>query len=75
MDLAATRGPIDALSVDERLDLVQYIWHGIAEQDLPHLTDAETAELDRRLAAYGATPDDAIPREPVKRRSEAQWRG
>ncbi len=46
------------IDVDERLRLVQALWDSIAEtpEALP-LTDAERAEIDRRLADYQATPD------------------
>lgn len=43
---------IDRLSVEERLELVEDLWDSIAEEDAAtSLTDAQRAELDRRLAA------------------------
>ena len=55
---------IDRLSVDERLALVEELWDSIAV-DLP-LTDAQRAELDRRLAEHEANPDDVVLWEVVK---------
>ena len=36
------------------------------------LTDAQKRELERRLAAYDANPDDVIPWETVKQRLQAK---
>lgn len=75
MDLTATLATVNSLSVDERIQLVQAIWDGIAaEQAQPVLTDAQKQELDRRLAAHEAHPHDAIPWEDVKARAEARLR-
>ena len=58
---------IDRLSVEERLALVEELWDSIAESsgDLP-LTDAQQAELDRRLVEHEANPDDVVPWEDIK---------
>ena len=46
------------LPVPERMILVEQIWDSIAEDDEQiELTDAQKAELDRRLAAHEASPD------------------
>lgn len=55
---------IEQLSVEERLALVEELWDSIAA-DTP-LTDAQRAELDRRLADHEAHPDEVIPWEEVK---------
>lgn len=58
---------IDRLSVEERLALVEDLWDSIAEESAAtSLTDAQRAELDRRLADYAANPDDVVPWEDVK---------
>ena len=45
---------------------MQEVWDRLVEQDAePGLTEAEAAELDRRLAAYAASPEDAVPWEVV----------
>lgn len=58
---------IDRLPVEERLALAEDIWDSIAADSaaLPP-TDAQRAELDRRLAEHEANPDDVIPWEEVR---------
>jgi len=57
------------LDVDERLRLVQALWDSIAEapESVP-ITDAERAELDRRLDDYYANPAQGSPWAEVKAR-------
>ena len=59
-----------SLSVDERLQLVGDIWDSIADEantnpELLPLSDAERAELDRRIAELEANPDTGIPMDKV----------
>ena len=55
------------LPVAERIRLVEAIWDSIAEEsDAVPLTDAQRAELDRRLAEHQADPDDVVPWEDIK---------
>jgi putative addiction module component (TIGR02574 family) len=55
------------LDIGEQIDLVEAIWDGIASRgEVPPLTDAQKAELDRRLAAHLSNPDDVIPWNEVK---------
>lgn len=63
------------LSVDERVELVEAIWDTIAEQatGLP-VTDAQMAELDRRLADHEANPEDVVPWSEVKAEALARIR-
>ncbi|MGH7261529.1 MAG: addiction module protein [Nitrospiraceae bacterium] len=58
---------MDRLGIEERLALVEELWDSIAADSaaIP-LTDAQRAELDRRLADHEATPDDVVPWEEVK---------
>ncbi|MGD0898302.1 MAG: addiction module protein [Thermoguttaceae bacterium] len=45
------------LPLSERLDLVEQIWDSILEDERQfQLTDAQKAELDRRLAARESSP-------------------
>ena len=73
-----------ALSIAERLQLVEDVWDSIATEQpdaatLP-LTAAERAELNRRLNAHGKDPSAAVPwsevraalRQPPKRRARAK---
>ncbi len=57
------------LSVAERIQLVEDLWDSIAADadDFP-LTDAQKAELDRRLEEHEADPGSAIPWAEVRER-------
>ena len=62
MDLSTTLAEIVSLSVDERIRLVEAIWDSIAsEPDQPKLTEAQQQELERRLAAHTASPEERYP--------------
>lgn len=64
-DLAA----IAALSIDERIALVQAIWDTIAaETDQLPLSDSQKCELDRRLAELDANPENVLTWEEIKAR-------
>ncbi len=54
---------IDQMNVDERIALAEAIWESV-EQDAP-LTDAQSMELDRRIADSVARPDAVTPWEVV----------
>ena len=55
------------LSIDERLDLVEKIWDSITVSDQPlPLTEAQRAELDRRLQAHVQNPDEVETWDEVK---------
>ncbi len=67
MDIAATLDGITALSVEERIRIVQAILESISvEQSYPELTLELKQELDRRSKAYDANPDDVMTREEVR---------
>jgi len=55
---------IERLSIAERLALVEELWDSIAA-DTP-LTDAQRAELDRRLADHEANPYDVVSWEDIQ---------
>ncbi|MFN3565657.1 MAG: addiction module protein [Burkholderiaceae bacterium] len=58
---------IDRLGIDEKLALVEEIWASIcAETQTFPLTDAQRAELDRRIADDDAFPDDVVAWDEVK---------
>lgn len=58
---------IDRLGIEERLALVEELWDSIvAEGAAISLTDAQRAELDRRIADHEAYPSDVVPWEKVK---------
>jgi putative addiction module component (TIGR02574 family) len=55
------------LSVAERIQLVEDIWDSIAEHpEAVPLTDAQRAEIERRLAEHRRDPRSAIPWEQVR---------
>jgi putative addiction module component (TIGR02574 family) len=56
------------LSVAERIQIVEDIWDSISESpESLALTEAEKAELDRRLAGYEKNPDEGIEWETLKK--------
>ena len=65
---------IRALTIEERIELAEAIWDSVEEDGEVDdgLTDAQKREIERRLAAYEADPDDVIPWETVKRRLRAR---
>lgn len=56
------------LSVSERIQLVEDIWDSIAAEapDSVELSEAQKAELHRRVAAHRADPSTAVPWEQVR---------
>ena len=56
----------DALS-EEQIELVEALWDNIVERNaVPGPTEAQKAELDRRLSEHAAHPDDVVPWSEVK---------
>jgi len=54
--------PFEQMSFTERVLYVQDLWDRIApEPQSVELTDAQRAELRRRVASADATPDESIP--------------
>jgi putative addiction module component (TIGR02574 family) len=67
MDITTTLNQIIALSIQDRIRLVQAILDSIAaEQDHLDLTDTQKQELDRRIDDYEANPDNVLTWEEVK---------
>ena len=64
---------LDLLSIDDRIALAQEIWDSV-EREIEHLplTDAQRAELERRLADSIADPGAVILWEEVKARATAR---
>lgn len=56
------------LSVSERIQLVEDIWDSIAVEatNTVELSQAQKAELHRRVAAHRADPSTAVPWEQVR---------
>jgi putative addiction module component (TIGR02574 family) len=67
MDIPATLNEIVALSVEERINLVQDIWDSIAaEQGCAELTEAQRQELDRRIDSDESDPDNVMTWQDIK---------
>jgi putative addiction module component (TIGR02574 family) len=67
MAISAKSLGIDRLGIEERLALVDEIWASICADTASFpLTDAQRAELDRRVADDDAYPDDVAPWADVK---------
>jgi putative addiction module component (TIGR02574 family) len=55
------------LSVEEQIELVEALWDNIVERNaVPGPTEAQKAELDRRLSEHATRPDDVVPWSEVK---------
>ena len=71
--LTASLTGIAQLSVTERIQLVEDIWDTIAAQpDSISLSDAQVAELDRRLNAYRQDPRAGASWQEVQQRVRGQ---
>lgn len=53
------------LSAEEKAELLDVLWESL-EEEAAVLTDAQRAELDRRIAYHEQNPTDVIPWEKVK---------
>lgn len=50
------------LTVAERIQLAEDLWDSVSDApEVLELTEAQRAELDRRLAEHEANPTDTIP--------------
>ena len=63
----------DALSTSEKIEYVQRLWERIAEEsDSVELTEAQRAELDRRMEAHRKNPDDAVAWADIRERARGE---
>jgi len=69
MDHSTLSPEIRDLPVPERVALVEQIWSSIVEDEADfELSDAQKAELDRRLARHGSSSASGSDWADVKRR-------
>lgn len=62
------------LNVEERLALAQQIWDSVAaDLEQQSLTPAQRAELERRVAAADANPDEGVSWEVIRAEAQARW--
>ena len=68
MTTSATTAEYLKLSVSERIQLVEDIWDSIAAEasNTVELSQAQMAELHRRVAEHRADPSTAVPWEQVR---------
>ena len=67
MDVSATLAQAKALSVDDRIRLVQEIWDSIStESEQIGLTEAQRLELSRRLKNRELNPQGVVSWQDVK---------
>jgi putative addiction module component (TIGR02574 family) len=67
MDLQTVLTAVESWPTEDRLRLMERIWDGLLGQGHePGLTEAQRAEIDRRLADDDAAPDDVFTWEEVK---------
>jgi putative addiction module component (TIGR02574 family) len=67
MDITATLNEIEALSIEDRINLVQAIWDGIAEdRACADLTDMQKQELDCRITDSENNPENVMTWEEIK---------
>jgi putative addiction module component (TIGR02574 family) len=66
MNVAAALKEIESWSFDDQIELAQQLWDRIVDSGRqPELTEDQKAELDRRLEALEANPDDVISWESI----------
>ncbi|MFL5328866.1 MAG: addiction module protein [Gemmataceae bacterium] len=66
---------LDQLSIEDRLTVADAIWDSVArEAEAATLSEAQRAELERRLADSIARPDAVTPWEVIKARALARAR-
>jgi putative addiction module component (TIGR02574 family) len=66
--MAKTRLDFRRLTVAERIQLAEDLWDSVAQsEEVLELTDAQRAELDRRLQAHHDDPSAAIPWEVFRK--------
>jgi putative addiction module component (TIGR02574 family) len=64
------------LTPAERIDLAMELWDSLPEDSLePPLTEAQRAELERRLEEYHRNPTAGSPWAEVRERIERRFRG
>jgi putative addiction module component (TIGR02574 family) len=67
MDLTSILREVNAWPAEDRMSLVQEVWDQLVDQGFePELSAEMKAELDRRVAAHEAAPDDVVSWAEVK---------
>ena len=67
MDATTILREVSRWPAEEQMRLVETLWDQLLDSGFePELTEAQKAELDRRIAALEADPSRAIPLEEAK---------
>jgi putative addiction module component (TIGR02574 family) len=75
MSVDAILKQAEELSLDEQVELARRLWDRILDSGHEsELTEAQKAELQRRLDRYRENPDDVVPWEVVKAQAQARAR-
>jgi putative addiction module component (TIGR02574 family) len=73
MSVDAILREVEALSIEDQVQLAERLWERIAEtSERADLTEAQKTELQRRLDLYRADPGNIIPWETVKAQAKAR---
>ena len=59
------RNQIESLSTTEKVELLDAVWESL-DADALSLTEAQSAELDFRIARHEQNPSEVIPWEQVR---------
>ena len=68
VDVARTIDELRALSVDDRLRVVEAVWDSLPEDVAGPTSPQQRAELNRRLDAYEANPQNVLAWDQVLER-------
>jgi putative addiction module component (TIGR02574 family) len=68
IDLQRTIDDLRLLSVDQRLRVVEAIWDSLDDAVPTPVSPGQRAEINRRLDAYEAAPDDLLTWDQVLER-------
>jgi putative addiction module component (TIGR02574 family) len=60
VDVARTIDELCALPVDDRLKVVTAVWDSLPEESTVPVSPEQRAELNRRLDAYEANPENVL---------------
>jgi putative addiction module component (TIGR02574 family) len=65
---------LNRLSIEERIALAQQLWDSAAaDLERQPLTEAQRAELERRIAAADSNPAEGVPWEVVRAEARTRW--
>lgn len=66
---------LEKLPAEVRLSLAEQLWDSVVDDVARQpLTDGERTELERRIAAADADPNDAIPWETIREDARTRWK-